>query len=138
MKRLAAATGFVLACGLVYPLAAQQPTAFTPDTTTEHKATVQKYCVSCHNERTTSSWLALQVAPSTLLPPDDSAYGFDNLGDALGMSPALLDRFREAANRAGAPAMGDPDTGVSAQTSRIRQGASQGVPCEGLPIGTVG
>src|SRR5258706_13774881 len=60
MKRLAAATGFVLACGLVYPLAAQQPTAFTPDTTTEHKATVQKYCVTCHNERTKSGGLALE------------------------------------------------------------------------------
>ncbi len=28
--------------------------------------------------------LALDVDPTTLLPPDDSAYGFDNIGDVLG------------------------------------------------------
>ncbi len=46
--------------------------------------------------------LALDVDPSTLLPPDDSAYGFDNVGDVLGVSPVLLERFMEAANKVSA------------------------------------
>src|SRR5712671_3962566 len=82
--------------------------------------------------------LALDVDPSTLLPPDDSAYGFDNVGDVLGMSPVLLERFMEAANKVGALAIGDPDIGTAAQTFHIRQDASQDTHVEGLPIGTVG
>jgi len=82
--------------------------------------------------------LALDVDPSTLLPPDDSAYGFDNVGDVLGMSPVLLERFMEAANKVGSLAIGDPDIGISAQTFHIRQDASQDIHIEGQPIGTVG
>jgi Protein of unknown function (DUF1592)/Protein of unknown function (DUF1588)/Protein of unknown function (DUF1587)/Protein of unknown function (DUF1585)/Protein of unknown function (DUF1595) len=82
--------------------------------------------------------LALDVDPSTLLPPDDSAYGFDNVGDVLGMSPVLLERFMEAANKVGALAIGDPDIGTAMQVFHIRQDASQDVHVEGLPIGTVG
>ncbi|HUK32787.1 MAG TPA: DUF1592 domain-containing protein [Vicinamibacterales bacterium] len=82
--------------------------------------------------------LALDVDPSTLLPPDDSAYGFDNVGDVLGMSPVLLERFMEAANKVGALAVGDSGIGVAAQTFHIRQDASQDIHLEGEPIGTVG
>jgi hypothetical protein len=82
--------------------------------------------------------LALEVDPSTLLPPDDSAYGFDNVGDVLGMSPVLLERFMEAANKVGALAIGDPEIGTAADVFHIRQDASQDTHVEGLPIGTVG
>ena len=37
--------------------------------------------------------LALEVDPSSLLPPDDSGYGFDNIADVLGVSPVLLERY---------------------------------------------
>ena len=82
--------------------------------------------------------LALDVDPSTLLPPDDSAYGFDNVGDVLGVSPVLLERFMEAASKVSSLAVGDPDSGVASETFRIRQDASQDTHLEGLPIGTVG
>ncbi|HET9834013.1 MAG TPA: DUF1592 domain-containing protein [Vicinamibacterales bacterium] len=82
--------------------------------------------------------LALDVDSSTMLPPDDSAYGFDNVGDVLGMSPVLLERFMEASNKVSALAVGDPDIGVAGQVFRIRQDASQDTHIEGLPIGTVG
>ena len=82
--------------------------------------------------------LALDVDPSTLLPPDDSAYGFDNVGDVLGMSPVLLERFMEASNKVASLAIGDPDIGVAGQVFHIRQDASQDTHVEGLPIGTVG
>jgi hypothetical protein len=82
--------------------------------------------------------LALDVDPSTLLPPDDSAYGFDNVGDVLGVSPVLLERYMDAAGKVSSLAVGDPDTAPASETFRIRQDASQDVHIEGLPIGTVG
>jgi mono/diheme cytochrome c family protein len=82
--------------------------------------------------------LALEVDPAALLPPDDSAYGFDNVADVLGISPVLLERYISAAGQVTALAIGDPEIGVAAQTFRIRQDASQDRHVEGLPIGTVG
>jgi len=82
--------------------------------------------------------LALQVDPATLLPPDDSAYGFDNIGDVLGMSPVLLERYMDAAGKVSALAIGDPEVGPSSETFRIRQDASQDVHIDGMPLGTVG
>ena len=52
--------------------------------------------------------LALDVDPATLLPPDDSADGFDNIADVLGASPALLERYLSAATKISALAVGSP------------------------------
>src|SRR5207248_9630833 len=82
--------------------------------------------------------LALDVDPAALLPPDDAAYGFDNVGDVLGFSPVLLERYMGAAGVVSALAVGDPDTAPSGQTFHIRQDASQDIHLEGMPIGTVG
>jgi hypothetical protein len=82
--------------------------------------------------------LALEVDTSSMLPPDDAAYGFDNIADALGMSPVLLERYLTAADRITSVAIGDPETQTAGQTFRIRQDASQDTHIEGLPIGTVG
>ena len=43
--------------------------------------------------------LALDVDAAALLPPDDSSYGFDNVADVLGVSPALLERYMGAAEQ---------------------------------------
>jgi mono/diheme cytochrome c family protein len=82
--------------------------------------------------------LALEVDAATLLPPDDSGYGFDNNADILGISPVLLERYLSAAGSISALAVGDPDTRPGGQTIRIRQDASQDRHVEGLPLGTVG
>ena len=82
--------------------------------------------------------LALDVDTSSLLPPDDAAYGFDNIADALGVSPVLLERYLTAAGKVSSLAVGDPATGPAGETFRIRQDASQDIHLEGLPIGTVG
>src|SRR5262249_18336112 len=37
--------------------------------------------------------LAVEVDPETLLPRDDAGYGFDNNGDVLSVSPALMERY---------------------------------------------
>ena len=41
--------------------------------------------------------LALDVDVASLLPPDDSSAGFDNIADVLGVSPVLLERYLSAA-----------------------------------------
>jgi mono/diheme cytochrome c family protein len=81
---------------------------------------------------------ALDIDTSSMLPPDDSAYGFDNIADALGVSPVLLERYLTAADKVTSLAVGDPETGPYGQTFRIRQDASQDTHIEGLPLGTVG
>ncbi len=82
--------------------------------------------------------LALDVDPASLLPPDDAAYGFDNIADALGVSPMLLERYLSAAGRIAALAVGNRKIEPASETFRIRQDASQDVHVEGLPLGTFG
>jgi mono/diheme cytochrome c family protein len=82
--------------------------------------------------------LALNVDAAALLPPDDSAYGFDNISDVLGVSPALEEQYLSAALKIGALAVGDPHTAPGSETFRIRQDLSQNQHIEGLPLGTVG
>jgi hypothetical protein len=82
--------------------------------------------------------LDLEVDAATLLPPDDSAYGFDNNAEALGTSPVLVEQYLSAAGKIASLAVGDIDTGPSAYTFRIRQDASQDIPVQGMPVGTVG
>src|SRR5262245_56183448 len=43
--------------------------------------------------------LDLQIDATTLLPPDDSANGFDNIAGSLTISPTLLDSYTTAAAR---------------------------------------
>ncbi len=80
----------------------------------------------------------LKVDSAALLPPDDSAFGFDNIAETLGASPALVDQYLSAAGKIAALAVGDPDTGAAAEVIRIRQDASQNLPMEGMPVGTEG
>ncbi len=82
--------------------------------------------------------LHLEVDAATLLPPDDSAFGFDNIGDLLGFSPALLERYLTAADVVSALAIGDPATAAGATVYQLRGDQSQNSHLEGLPLGTVG
>jgi hypothetical protein len=52
--------------------------------------------------------LGVEIDPSSLLPPDAQAYGFDTNADALGVEPALLDRYLTAAAKIARVAVGDP------------------------------
>jgi hypothetical protein len=82
--------------------------------------------------------LALDVDASSLLPPDDSSSGFDNIADVLGVSPALMERYLSAAGRISALAVGSPAIGPGSETFHIRGDASQTDHVEGLPLGTRG
>ena len=82
--------------------------------------------------------LALDIDAASLLPPDDSAYGFDNISDALGLSPSLQEHYLSAALKIGALAVGDPHVTPGSETWRIKQDLSQNKHIEGLPLGTIG
>jgi mono/diheme cytochrome c family protein len=82
--------------------------------------------------------LALEVDTATLLPPDDSAEGFDNIADVLGASPALLERYLSAAAKISALAVGSPSITPEQETYRIRGDASQTEQNDELPPGTRG
>ncbi len=82
--------------------------------------------------------LALDVDASTLLPPDDESYGFDNNADVLGVSPVLLERYVSASRKVSRLAIGDTTQDAVAQTFRARPDLSQDKRVEGLPLGTRG
>jgi cytochrome c5 len=83
--------------------------------------------------------LHLDVNVSTLLPVDNSSYGFDNIADVLGMSPVLMERYLTAARRISAFAVGNvSEITTTADTYRVRPDLSQDRHIEGLPLGTRG
>lgn len=57
-------------------------------------------------------------------PPDDSGYGFDNIGDVLTVSPALMQRYLVAAERIASRAVGAdplPKAGLFNKRAKIRR-----------------
>src|SRR5213079_311051 len=50
--------------------------------------------------------LALDIDAASLLPADNAAYGFDNVADALSLSPALTERYLGAAAKISEMALG--------------------------------
>jgi Protein of unknown function (DUF1592)/Protein of unknown function (DUF1588)/Protein of unknown function (DUF1587)/Protein of unknown function (DUF1585)/Protein of unknown function (DUF1595) len=81
--------------------------------------------------------LDLDIDATTLLPPDDSARGFDNIAGSLTISPTLLEAYTTAAARIARLAVGfwkSPTeaayiaSGDTSQTERL----------QGLPLGTRG
>jgi hypothetical protein len=59
--------------------------------------------------------LAINLDAAADFPPDPYAYGFDNIGDALSLSPALTEMYLNAAQRTARAAipLTPPETGVS-------------------------
>ena len=83
--------------------------------------------------------LALQVDGRTLLPADESGYGFDNIGDVLSVSPGLLERYLLAAARISRQAVGDPTLRPAAAIYRTSPLLAQdGRVSEDLPFGSRG
>ena len=82
--------------------------------------------------------LSVQVDVKSLLPADDSAFGFDNNADLLVVSPSLLDRYLSAADRVSALAVGDPLMAPGSESYYTRGDQSQSQQLDGLPLGTVG
>ena len=54
--------------------------------------------------------VGIKFKPADDFPADDSGYGFDNIGDALSVSPLLMERYLEAAEAILNEAIADPAT----------------------------
>lgn len=81
--------------------------------------------------------LELDVDVATLLPPDESSHGFDNVTVA-DLSPALLGRYLAAAETISRLAVGSRSRELDAHTVRLRPDVTQDSHVEGLPFGTRG
>ena len=81
--------------------------------------------------------LAVDVDVSSLLPADESSYGFDNVtvGD---LSPTLLDRYLSAATKISRLAVGRSSHAPGGETIRVPADLTQEGHIAGLPIGTRG
>jgi mono/diheme cytochrome c family protein len=81
--------------------------------------------------------LALDVDVASLLPADDSSFGFDNV-TVGGLSPTLLDRYISAAQKISRAAVGLPSRSPGGDTIRIQPDITQEDHIDGLPVGTRG
>ena len=81
---------------------------------------------------------ALDVDVSSLLPPDDEAYGFDNNATVLNVSTSLMERYLSAAWKISSLAVASPRITPSFETFRVRGDLSQHDHVPGLPLGTRG
>ena len=82
--------------------------------------------------------LVLDVDVASLLPPDDASYGFDNIADALGVSPLLLERYLSAARNISRLAVGSSAISPAIETYLVPTVLTQNDHIEGLPLGTRG
>lgn len=82
--------------------------------------------------------LSLDIDIASLLPPDDSSYGFDNIGDVLRVSPSLMERYLASARKISALAVGDPKVGQSSVMYTVSPDLTQDYHLDGLPFGTRG
>jgi len=81
--------------------------------------------------------LLLDIDTTSLLPPDESGHGFDNVtvGD---LPPALLERYISAAEKISRLAIGSVQASVQSDIIRVAEDVTQEEHVPGLPIGTRG
>jgi mono/diheme cytochrome c family protein len=82
--------------------------------------------------------LALDINVNTLLPADGSSQGFDNLAEALAVSPSLIQGYVSAAMKISRLAVGDKTLAPSQTTFAPPPGLAQDRHIDGLPLGTRG
>jgi hypothetical protein len=82
--------------------------------------------------------LDMEVDVTTLLPSDDSNEGFDNIADALSVSPTLIQGYVAAAMKISRVAVGDRTMVPNQVSYQAPTGLSQEQHFEGLTLGTRG
>jgi hypothetical protein len=82
--------------------------------------------------------LGLQVDAATLLPPDASSKGFDNIAAVLSTSPALIQSYLDAGMKISRLAVGDMSIEPQRAVYRAPRVLNQETQLEGLPLGTRG
>jgi mono/diheme cytochrome c family protein len=81
--------------------------------------------------------LAVDIDVESLLPKDDSTYGFDNI-DVGGLSPMLLERYVSAATKVSRMALGSAGLAPDARVVVVPADLTQERHLAGLPFGTRG
>ena len=81
--------------------------------------------------------LALDADVSAL-PADDSTFGFDNIADALGVSPLLLESYVTTARKISRLAVGSPVIPTVTTTYKTPEDLTQDYHLRELPLGTRG
>ena len=79
--------------------------------------------------------VGVDVSPKEVLPQDIQVEGFDNIADALSVSPAFLEQYVSAARHIAQAAVGNPNPRVSSVTYPIEANQNPGNP---PPPGTWG
>ncbi|HEY7449464.1 MAG TPA: DUF1592 domain-containing protein [Vicinamibacterales bacterium] len=82
--------------------------------------------------------LGIDIDVTTLLPADGSSEGFDNIAEALGVSPSLIQGYVSAAMKISRQAVGDRTLSPYQVTYTAPPGLSHDRHIEGLPLGTRG
>jgi mono/diheme cytochrome c family protein len=82
--------------------------------------------------------LPAEIDYEVLLPADNSSSGFDNLAELLFMSPAVMERYLDAAGKISRFAVGDINAPVMVNRYRLHPEQWQGERVDGLPWGTRG
>src|SRR5262245_37133564 len=98
--------------GAVHRTARLKPTPRPPDV---HQHNQTEYTNSIRD------LLAVDSKPGAALPVDDSGYGFDNIGELLTISPALLEKYISAARKVSRLAVGDPEIKPSEERFQPRR-----------------
>jgi hypothetical protein len=88
--------------------------------------------------RSVNALLAIEVDAKTLLPPDTESGGFDNVADALSVSPSFLEQYIAAARRLSIQAVGEPDARPLRSVYRASTHVNRNGHVDGLPLGTRG
>ena len=73
-----------------------------------------------------------------LLPPDDASEGFDNVASGLGLSPALIQGYTNAAIKISRAAVGDMSASETTVVFQTPDKLAQDQHLEGLPLGSRG
>jgi mono/diheme cytochrome c family protein len=83
--------------------------------------------------------LALDILDDSLLPADDAGGSFDNIADALTVSPLLMEKYLSAARRISRLAVGNPSLGSEVKNYEISEFFKQDDRVsENLPFGSRG
>ena len=82
--------------------------------------------------------LGIDVDVSSLLPPDGRTGGFDNMAEALTVTPALMQAYVRAADAIARLAIGDPEAVLAIKQYDVPKVVNQMRHVEGTPFGTRG
>ena len=88
----------------------------------------------------------IEIEPAAILPEDNSLDGFDNIAEALNVTPAFINQYVLASRSIMEQAIGDKSPATGSTTYfpeeelpiRMQGGGSQQQHIEGLPLGTRG